>query len=112
MHAAVAIEGGNHFVPLWHERVQSVPEPLRFALVEVGKGDTLLLDPCEIPEIEDALTLALGCFKHKLRVGSDEVPPHELCGELDGNFALIVATLQVAMQLARTSQDRRWQWSQ
>ena len=57
-HAAVAIEGGDHLVPLRHQLVQAAPELLGAAPVEIGERDALLLHPGEIAEIEDALALA------------------------------------------------------
>src|SRR3990172_1557469 len=90
-HAAVAIEGGDHLVPLRDQRGQLPPESLAPAPLEIGERDALLLDPGEVAEVEDARTLALGGVEHVVGAGAEQMRANKLGGERLGHGALVVA---------------------
>src|SRR5258705_7344479 len=98
-HPAVGIESRDHLVPARHQLMKATPKVLRLATVEVGNANTLLLDPGEITEIENALTLAMARLEHVVVVGGGEVCANELGGKLAGHLARVVPPPEIAADL-------------
>src|SRR5215831_4108308 len=100
-HAAVAIEGFNHLVPLRHQVLQATPELPGAAAVKIGERDALLLHPSEVAEIKHALALTLAGVEHVLGAGADQMLADDLRRDLRDQLCAVVAPPQVAGQFAR-----------
>src|SRR3954469_15840618 len=90
----------DHAIPGRHARDERAPERLVAAAVEFLDGDTLLLDPRVVAEVEDALALRMRQLEDVVVGDALEMAPEDLAG---GGLveALRIAAGKVGLALAR-----------
>src|SRR5688572_12656677 len=90
------VELVDEVVPAPHGLAQLPPEGLVAPRVEGCERHALLLDPGEVPEVEDALAVALGALEEVVAAHRRQV-----LTERPGGVDLVVAAGVVGIQVAR-----------